>query len=321
MPRSRRNTVTRRLASGEIKTYHYAAGNRVEPERAHTMADLILAYKGSATSPPSSDWADLSPNTQRIYRAALKKIDGMRPLPLSVIGPEDIDEIREKLSRQPGMANLTLAVLQSMFKLAKRKKWVTVNPVSEVERFETGEGEPWPQWAIDQFRKKASAEWVFVMDLALMTAQRRGDLVRARWSSYDGQGIEFLQEKTGSLVYIPVPSLKEELDARRKAAKGLTIIAGRYGRPYTPQGFSTAWRGVMEKAGLHNRGLRFHGLRHTALTWMAERGATEFDLMSVSGHQDAAQVRRYTKRADQRKRAARAVTFLPVLAKRQNSGE
>jgi len=320
MARSRRNTVRRRLASGEIKTYTYVGDRPVEPEKAHTMADLILAYRGSSTVKPAHAWSKLSLGTQHAYRCALTKLDALRGVPLALIGSEHIEMVREELSGTPGMANVTLAVMQAMFKIAKKRKWVAANPVAGIERFETDEGEPWPQWAIDHFREKAPADWVFAVDLALMTAQRRGDLVKARWSDYDGRGIEFLQQKTGSRVYLPVPSLVDELNARRKAATGLTIISGRFGRPYTPHGFSTAWVRTMEAIGLHGKGLKFHGLRHTALTWMAERGATEYELMSVSGHRNASQVKRYTKRANQRKMAERAVAYLPVLAKRQNEG-
>lgn len=320
MPRSRRNTVKRTLASGEVKTYSYAGDRPVEVEKARTVADLILLYKGSAHHKPSSAWSKLSPSTQRIYRCALNKLDGLRQVPLKLIGSEHIEDVREALSDTPGMANLTLAVMQAMFKIAKKRKWITANPVAEIERFDTEEGEPWPQWAIDHFREKASADWVFAVDLALMTGQRRGDLVKARWSDYDGRGIEFLQQKTGARVYVPVPSLVDQLNARRRATNGLTIIAGGLGRPYTPHGFSCAWVTAMTLVGLHGKGLKFHGLRHTALTWMAERGATEYELMSISGHRNASQVRRYTKRANQRKMAERAVTYLPALAKRQNDG-
>lgn len=320
MPRSRRNTVKRRLASGEVKTYTYVGDRPVQAEKARTVGDLILVYKGSATTKPSSAWSKLSPSTQRIYRCALNKLDGLRQVPLSLIDSEHIEVVREDLSDTPGMANLTLAVMQAMFKIAKKRKWIGANPVAEIERFETDEGEPWPMWAIDHFRAHASAEWVFVMDLALMTGQRRGDLVKARWSDYDGRGIEFLQQKTGSFVYVPVPSLVDQLDARKKAAKGLTIIAGRFGRPYTPHGFSTAWVKAMSDIGLHGKGFKFHGLRHTALTWMAERGATENQLAAVSGHLNLSQLRRYTKRANQRQLAGAAVTFLPTLAKRQKDG-
>lgn len=315
MPRSRRNTVTRRLANGEVKTYTYGGnGSRVDEPPERTVADLIRAYK------ESPDFTHKKPDTQHLYRHALKHIDGIRHFPLDQVEPEDVDTIREDLANTPGIANATLAVLQKMFQLARRRRWVTSNPVSGIERFETGEGEPWPTWAIDRFRAKASDEWVFRFDLALLTVQRRGDIVRARWSAYDGTGIEFLQQKSGSLVYMPVPQLVEELNARKKATKGLTIIADARGRPYTPKSFSNAWNEEMKRIGLHGKGLKFHGLRHTGLTWMAERGATESQLAAASGHQTLAMVRRYTKRANQRQMATVAASLLPVLAKRQNNG-
>jgi len=44
----------------------------------------------------------------------------------------------------------------------------------------------------------------------------------------------------------------------------------------------TAWRNLTEEAGL--KGFRFHDLRHTAITELAESGASDATLMALSGH-------------------------------------
>lgn len=314
MPRLRPNTVKRRLASGEVKTYHYVAGKAVEPERPVTMADLIRLYK------QHSAWTSLAPESQIAYGHALQKIDGLRPVPLALIDTDHIESIRENLSGTPAMANIVLAVLQKMFKIARKRKWVQVNPVTDVERFETEEGEPWPMWAVEHFRAKCTDEWLFRFDFTLLSCQRRGDVVRARWDAFDGVGVTFHQQKTGSIAYVPLPQLVDELTARKKAAKGLTIIARRDGRPYSADTFSAGWHEELKRIGLGGKKLTMHGLRHTGLTWMAEGGATEHQLASVSGHMNLNEVRRYTKRANRRRMAADAVVLLPTLAKRQNTG-
>lgn len=314
MPRLRRNTVTRKLASGEVKTYHYAAGSSLEPEKQPTMADLIVAYK------KHSAWTKLAPESHKTYGHALSKIDSLRPLPLSMIDADQIEIIRESLADTPAMGNITLALLQSMFKVGRKLKMVATNPVKEIERFDLGKGEPWPMWAVEHFREKCSDEWLFRFDLILLSCQRRGDIVRARWNAYDGVGVAFHQQKTGVLAYVPLPQIVDQLNARRTAAKGLTIIADAQGRPYTPDTFSASWHAELKRIGLGRKRLTMHGLRHTGLTMMADNGASEHQLAAVSGHQNLAEVREYTKRANQRKLAAHAVTLLPMLAKRQNTG-
>ena len=44
----------------------------------------------------------------------------------------------------------------------------------------------------------------------------------------------------------------------------------------------TAWRALRDGASLH--GLRFHDLRHTVITELAEMGVADHVLESISGH-------------------------------------
>ena len=46
--------------------------------------------------------------------------------------------------------------------------------------------------------------------------------------------------------------------------------------------WDTAWRALRDGAGLH--GLRFHDLRHTVITELAEMGVADHVLESISGH-------------------------------------
>ncbi len=54
---------------------------------------------------------------------------------------------------------------------------------------------------------------------------------------------------------------------------------------------ATGWDEMVEKLGL--AGLVRHGLRHTALTWMADAGVELHLLQRVAGHQDSAVTSRY----------------------------
>jgi integrase len=48
------------------------------------------------------------------------------------------------------------------------------------------------------------------------------------------------------------------------------------------KGWRTAWRNITEKAGL--KGLRFHDLRHHAVTELAEMPLSDQTIMSIAGH-------------------------------------
>ena len=48
-----------------------------------------------------------------------------------------------------------------------------------------------------------------------------------------------------------------------------------------PRDWRTAWRNALKRAGLK---LRFHDLRHTAITNLGESGAPEQAIMAIAGH-------------------------------------
>src|SRR5215212_8123529 len=53
-----------------------------------------------------------------------------------------------------------------------------------------------------------------------------------------------------------------------------------------------AWNSLTKKAGLS--GLRFHDLRHHAITELAESGASEQTIMAIAGHVSRRMLERYS---------------------------
>ena len=64
----------------------------------------------------------------------------------------------------------------------------------------------------------------------------------------------------------------------------------------------TAWRSLKRAAGLPT--LRFHDLRHTSITKLAEAGVPDHVLMAIAGHISPNMVRHYSHVRDQAKRKA-----------------
>jgi integrase-like protein len=63
--------------------------------------------------------------------------------------------------------------------------------------------------------------------------------------------------------------------------------------PTRPVGsWKKAWRKLTTKAGL--KGLRFHDLRHHAITELAESGASEQTILSIAGHVSRRMLERYS---------------------------
>lgn len=84
--------------------------------------------------------------------------------------------------------------------------------------------------------------------------------------------------------------------------------------------WDTAWRNLRSKAGLPR--LRFHDLRHTIITEMAEAGVPDHVMESISGHLSRRMLEHYSHVRIEAKREAldaldarRAVKFEEIINK------
>jgi integrase len=142
-----------------------------------------------------------------------------------------------------------------------------------------------------------------VLELALGTAQRRGDLVRIGWRHVANSRIFVKQNKTGAEVNPPiVPELRAALDLCPRDR--LTFIAGAGGRSLTAASLGNDFRDWLRKAGLPGNP-SLHGFRKAAARRLAKAGCTPHEIASITGHKTLSEIERYTKDAD---RARLAVT-------------
>jgi integrase len=115
------------------------------------------------------------------------------------------------------------------------------------------------------------------------TGQRQGDLLALPWSGYDGRDITLRQRKGGKHVTVECSSqLKAALDEAAKSKRGPLILTSSLGRPWTRNGFKSAWRDASKAAGIVDR--TYHDLRGTAVTRFALAGSTEAEIASITGH-------------------------------------
>ena len=81
---------------------------------------------------------------------------------------------------------------------------------------------------------------------------------------------------------------------------------GRYDPTKPMLQWDTAWRALRDGAGLH--GLRFHDLRHTVITELAEMGVADHVLESISGHLSRRMLEHYSHiRIDAKRQAVDAL--------------
>jgi integrase len=126
---------------------------------------------------------------------------------------------------------------------------------------------------IERFLREARPSLRWAVRLALYTGQRRSDLVKMKWSQFDGEFIEVRQQKTGELVSIPChKALRVELEAMPRLAD--TILVGEKGASLTGSSLSVMVRKALRDMGVD--GYAIHGLRKNAAVALANAAAVQW---------------------------------------------
>lgn len=130
--------------------------------------------------------------------------------------------------------------------------------------------------------------------MALTTGARLGELGRLTWGDIDWrrQLAHVRQSKNGESRALPLTaSVLEEL--RQFEKKRLdTLIFGSRLKPKQPYHVQGRWQEALKDAGI--KGFRFHDLRHTCGSYLAQSGASILEVADVLGHKDLKMTRRYS---------------------------
>jgi enterobacteria phage integrase len=264
----------------------------------------------------SSDFANLSPSSQRSYRAAIQPIlaaHGHRLVrDLTKVAARHV--IEEIGATRPGMANLTRSVLSKIITYAVETGLRADNPFSSLKPYRLGTYHTWTDAEIAQFERRwpLGTRERLGFALLLYTGQRGGDVVKMRRSDIVDGWIRVAQDKarkgTTNELMIPIhPALARALQAG--PVVGMThIITDARGKPL--RAITELIEAAVKRAGLPARCVA-HGLRKAALRRLAEHGSTTKEIAAVSGHRSLAEIERYTARADQAGLAKAAIAKLP----------
>lgn len=155
-----------------------------------------------------------------------------------------------------------------------------------------------------------------LIDMAYLTGQAIGDLLKLEWSQFGREGIRFARSKvektTGAKVLIEwTPKLRDverrlkELRQQRRAF-GSRVFVRQDGQPYTYWGASSAWRRAVERAGLKvagRKGFTFHDLKAKALTDKEDREGMR-EAQKMGQHSTEGQTADYVRHRTPRKTKA-----------------
>ena len=262
-----------------------------------TFRELVTDYYRSP------EFANLRPNSQRLYRlvlGSLAETHGHRLV--RDLEPNKARAIVQNVgTARPGMANLTLSVLKRLMAFAIKIGLRNDNPVVGIDRYRLGSHHTWTneELAVYEARWPLGTRERLAFALLLYTGQRVGDVVRLKRSDISDGMIQLVQQKTGVPLSIPIhPALERAI--RMGPAKGLYLVGDQNGRPIAAASI----------AELPDR-CKPHGLRKAILRRLAEHGATAKQIAAISGHKTLGEVERYTRAADQVVMSKAAVGLLP----------
>lgn len=206
---------------------------------------------------------------------------------------------------------------------------IQADPSLEVRhKRKTGEGHPpWTEAHKAVFR----ARWPIgtatraMMELIAWTGARVSDAVRLGPQMVRAGVLEFRQQKTGDVAFVPwtcpLPLAAERLEAERQMMLDaiapftghLCFVPTRDGKPRSAAAVSVMLGKACADLGLP---VSAHGLRKTRAVELVEGGASPHDAAAWTGHQSLAEITHYAKQFD-RRRAVVGTAREPELVVRE----
>jgi len=260
-----------------------------------------------------------APKTAQSEQGSAKKlIEKLGSYSLAALSPETISQYRDqRLSeftrRKTLVSNntvrLELALLSHLFNTCIREWGVGLagNPLLNIRKPAPGAGRDRRLTADEESRLYAAVDahtnpflgWI--VRIAVETGMRSSEITGLRVGQVDtARRIVKLDEtKNGSSRVVPLTKeataiFKLALNHSLKPLDTDLIFFGEPGRDgkRRPYVFSKSWRAM--RSGLGMSDLRFHDLRHEAVSRFVESGLSDMQVSAISGHKSMQMLRRYT---------------------------
>ncbi len=316
------SNLSKAVARAEELNQAYDAWRRGEDHpgpRYGTVAWLRREYE------TSGDFTNLSQASQRRYTQLLDIIEngyGRAPslgdYPINSFGRRHARAWYGLLREPPkegdrprlDQANKAVAIARILWTFAQNEELTTDN-VWKGWRLK-GVKTNVVNWTVEQYRAfvRAADELGYTAlgtaaTLAFELCQREGDVLRLPWTSLDDGEITVRQRKTGVVVVQPIsPELAQRLETTPREGPLIVMVERRAVlRPYHQDTLRHHVQVVREAAGLPS-GLHFYRLRHLGLTEAGDAGATDAEIVALSGHMSREIVGVYTQRTRQQASSA-----------------
>jgi len=225
-------------------------------------------------------------------------------LKLSEITIKHIDDY--KITRvqkvKPVTVNRELEVFRTLFFLAKSwKKYFGENPVSQSRLIPT-ESQRIRVLTLDEedrLLSVCSKHLRPIIDTALLTGMRQGELLALRWDDVNFENnlltISAKVSKSKKERRIPISRILRKILLEQKLKTSTSFVfVTQEDKPYSQKNFRNLKRTfTTAKLKAKIEDFKFHDLRHTAATRMAENGASIIAVQNILGHADIKTTMKY----------------------------
>ena len=269
-----------------------------ESESNHRAFSSRMTFNELTESYLTNEYLGTKPQQQR---SRLNHwLNHMGSLPINDIGKDDISSGLDKLSNE--LSNSTInkykKLVSVVFNYGIRELGLTDNPTRYIRSLPEKKGRT--RYLSDNERKRLfkacrDAKWdklYLLVLMAITTGARRGELLSLRWNSLDidKQTSYVLTSKNGEPKVLPLTqSVIKEL--QRFSLNDDSLIFASEIKPNKPYFFYKQWKRVRDEAELVD--FRFHDLRHTTASYLAQNGATLLEIADVLGHKQIEVTKRY----------------------------
>ena len=238
-------------------------------------------------------------------------------------GPVKLREARELLSngRQNGTVNRYLSDLRSCWNwgraagfIPQERGWPTRLLLSEPKGRSRYLNDFELKAVLDAAQKHST--WLHAaIVVSLATGLRQGELLRLKWEDIDfeNKSVSILITKADKprVVHLPAPAVNALKKLKGDGAIKRKRVFEDDGTPVNKNYLAWRWKQIRKAAGLTNADFRWHDLRHSCASFLAQNGASLLEIGSVLGHSSPSVTQRYSHLI-----AGKAVTGADKLAEK-----
>lgn len=252
----------------------------------------------------------------------------LRGKPLSEIDRELVGRIGEVKAQEasPPTANRFLALVRAVLRKAALE-WEWIDKVPKIRLYK--EAKRRIRWLTPEQVQRLLGELPMhqreLVVFALATGLRQSNVLGLEWSQIDlDRQVAWIhpdQAKARRAIHVPLNSVAMDVLTRQIGKHSVRVFTYK-GRPIAWAN-TRQWRDALKRAEIED--FRWHDLRHTWASWLAQRGTPLNVLQELGGWETEAMVRRYAHLAPAQlvEHSERVASMLngTNLAQRGESGE